>query len=139
MDTSETLPVIAQVQMSLFERFVDITDSVWWVFETHPSINAVISAMVILAVWTVFRYNYQVLQDADFFTNNIEVAGRFSRPTYDNWRNAAMAIPPLGVCVLIFCVVTRFRAEPFLAVFGIRGTSDVKQTIISRARRSSKN
>lgn len=122
--------------MSLFERFVDITDVVWWTFESHPYINAILSALVILAVWSVFRYNYQILQDADFFTDHIEVAGRFSKPTYDSWRNAAMAIPPLGLCVLAFCVVTRFRAEPFLACFGIRGNSDVKQMILSRARRN---
>lgn len=122
-----------KIELTLLEKFVDLTDFIWWFVEAHPTVQAGLSAGFILTIWMVFLYHEDVLKDSAFFENNVQIAGRFSRPTYVGWRVVAMTIPPIGLSVLIFCVISRFKTEPFIATFGIKGTSKVKEIIIRKA------
>lgn len=129
---------LIDVELGLFERFVDITDGLWWALENHPYLQGVASAALILMIFMIFRYHLDVLKTHEFFVSHPEIAGRFSYPTYNAWRVLSVTVLPVGIFVLCFSLANRGRSNVFLAVFGIRGTNHMKETIIRRAMRYNK-
>lgn len=120
-------------EYTLFEQFVALTDSIWWFAEQHPMIGVSISAFSVLANWALFRYHLAALAEHDFLMQNLEVAGRFSRPTYDMWMWAAVAGGPFGLVVIAFTLVTQAKTVPFLACFGIKGVGLMKRHLVARS------
>jgi hypothetical protein len=123
------------VDYTLFERFVALTDNIWWFAEHHPYLGATVTALSALANWWIFRYHLAAMDEPGFLINNIDVAGRFSRPTYDMWMAVALVGAPIGLTVVAFSMATQMRTIPFLACFGIRGNGVVKADLMARSLR----
>lgn len=119
-------------EFTLFEQFVQLTDSVWWFIDRHPGIGVAFSIATIVSNWFIFRYHYALMNEPQFLLANIHIAGRFSKPTYDMWKWASMSVLPLGMAIVLFSLVTSLRTPPFLAVFGIKGSGSIKRTIIKQ-------
>ena len=129
---------LSEMEFTIFEKFVDVTDSAWWLLENNPSIAASFSAIIILLVCLVFHYHESILRNYEFYEKNISIAGRFCKPTFDGWRMVAITIIPIGIAILVFSCVTKFKSEPFLAIFGIKGVSKIKDGLIRKSVKESR-
>lgn len=117
-------------EQSVFELFVDFTDDIWWFMSNHPAISISIYGLLVLSNWLLFVYHRASLQEHEYVWENIHVTGRFSKPTYDMWRWAAVAIIPIGASVIVFSIITKLNTTSFLAAFGIKGSGTIKHILV---------
>lgn len=115
---------------TLFEEFVSLTDGAWWFIQNFPFISTLVSAAMVLTVWMIFVHHRDILSTDEFFENNLPIAGRFCSITYDSWKILAVTLLPVMLYVIWFSLKTKGRTEPFIAKFGLRGSSKTKERLI---------
>lgn len=124
---------MVSIELTLFERFVEATEALWLFLEQHHQAVLLIYLMIAVSNWITFRYHYAAMFEPRFVMTNLEIAGRFSKPSYDMWKWLSVSFVPFGSAVVVFTIVTCAKSQPFLAAFGIKGSGRIKKNIVYRS------
>lgn len=98
----------------------------------HSHLTTIASALVVFLVWFIFHYHFNKANDYEYFVAHTDTAVRFSKPTFDMFQYIAMAFLPCAIFVFIFCVVTKFNTEMFLATFSVKDRFNLVQKFKNR-------